>query len=515
MLYEKLSEQDIQRFCTYVECYADSENCHPYRGMSSIKDVLHHWALNKEHLYKLFGEKFILEQEIELAQPKKEIELNMLHRMDDPENPMCIFKKAVYKAAEEIFGPWTDEWYHIHSLFNADTLINNHINFLSHNTKSYTLSFPRGDVKLIDNAKVMKTLSKIADMLDLSDAFEQFRLEHSMSLNRKMIKGTLCLSIHPLDYITMSDNANSWQSCMNWREDGDYRVGTIEMMNSPCVVVAYLKSNDRTLKYADQEWNSKIWRTLLVITPEIGISVKGYPYQHPEATEASLEWLRQLASDNLNWKFGPYQELNVESCFTYGDIQGVRVDMHTYRMYNDFGATVHYGYLADDVDYVDCTYSGDTTCIYCGAPFYPDEERIVCCSNCADIYTDMYYCDECGERYHNDDMYWVEDIPICYDCFHRVAIEDEIWGDYLFKDNAIRVFLTRENDQTDIDADSVIWTHERATRENVYTGRFSHIIKYASCPPRPLKDEPGCYYWNYGDLTDEGLKYLFGTKRPV
>lgn len=513
MLYEKLSKRDIQRFRTYVQCYAGSENCSPYRHMGPTEDVLRCWAINKERLYKMFGEKFILEQEVELVQPRREIEMNMINRMDDSENPMYIFKKAVYRAAEEIFGAWTDEWYHIHSLFDINTLIDNHINFLPYNTKSYTLSFPKGEVKLIENAKTMKTLSKIADMLELSDAFEQFRLEHSMTLNRKMIKGTLCLSIHPLDYITMSDNANNWHSCMNWQEDGDYRVGTIEMMNSPSVVVAYLKSNDRILRYDDQEWNSKIWRTLLVITPEIGISVKGYPYQHPEATKASLEWLRQLALDNLGWEFGPYQELDVEGCFTYNGVQGTRIDMHTNRMYNDFGSTLHYGYLADCVDYVDCTYSADATCIYCGDFFDPDEERMVCCRNCADIYTDMYYCDECGERYHSDDMYWVEDTPICYDCFHNVAIEDGIWGDYLFKDNAIRVFLASENDQVDIDTDSVLWTHERATRENVYTGRFSHIGKYALCPPRPVEDEPGCYYWNYEDLTDDGLKYLYGIKR--
>ena len=38
----------------------------------------------------------------------------------------------------------------------------------------------------------------------------------------------------------MSDNNSGWESCMSWRNNGCYRRGTVEMMNSPYVIVAYL-----------------------------------------------------------------------------------------------------------------------------------------------------------------------------------------------------------------------------------------------------------------------------------
>ena len=75
-----------------------------------------------------------------------------------------------------------------------------------------------------------------------ADEWEEIRLAHSQIFNTNKMTGTLCLSIHPLDYATASDNDNGWSSCMSWRDDGCYRMGTVEMMNSPMVICAYFAS---------------------------------------------------------------------------------------------------------------------------------------------------------------------------------------------------------------------------------------------------------------------------------
>ena len=42
----------------------------------------------------------------------------------------------------------------------------------------------------------------------------------------------------------MSDNDYGWDSCMGWMNEGEYRLGTVEMMNSPCIVVAYIDGEE-------------------------------------------------------------------------------------------------------------------------------------------------------------------------------------------------------------------------------------------------------------------------------
>lgn len=514
MLYEKLTNKDIECLYDYVSLFAGFDDCRPIVSMGPVENVLRQWAINKQHFYQMFGENFILEKEIEFIQPKRDIERLLDEELSDEDTPIGVFKRKVFSWADSVFNPFDEARHFITGLFCSDNLIDNVVKWLPHNEKVYTLNILNKEIKISQGMKVIKVLSKIAKALDLTKEFEAFRISHSMVLNTKRLKGTLCLSIHPLDYLTMSDNANCWSSCMSWCECGDYRSGTVEMMNSSSVIVAYLKSNDKTLNFGPHEWNSKMWRTLIVMTPEVGISVKGYPYQHAELTELSMEWLRDLAAKNLDWHFGPYQELDVEgSSFVY-DNRCVRIDMETNNMYNDFSTVSHYGYLSNEVSFIDHNYSGELTCIYCGETFDPCDHNFVCCDNCAVNDTEMVYCEECGERYHQDDIYWVEDSTLCPDCFYDLAVEDEIWGDYIFKTNAIKIYLLDHASEIDSldENDYFIYASMAALRTQNYENRFSTISRYAINPPHEIPNEPNSYYWISDELTKDGLRYLFGIR---
>jgi hypothetical protein len=74
----------------------------------------------------------------------------------------------------------------------------------------------------------------------------------------KEYKTNLVLSIHPIDFMTSSDNASGWTSCMNWRDDGGYSSGTIEMMNSNMVIIAYLENNSKSFIFRDNQIPNKI-----------------------------------------------------------------------------------------------------------------------------------------------------------------------------------------------------------------------------------------------------------------
>ena len=163
-------------------------------------------------------------------------------------------------------------------------------------------------LKLCRGARPLKNIRKFCDSYkDVKPCPHLLQFINEISVVRTSNKGVgdLCISIHPLDYITMSDNANDWESCMSWHQNGCYRQGTVEMMNSPYVVVAYIKSrhNQMRLSYHyDNEqhyWNSKAWRELFVVTNNIVAGIKGYPDTNHTFAKEVLRFIADLAEQNL------------------------------------------------------------------------------------------------------------------------------------------------------------------------------------------------------------------------
>jgi hypothetical protein len=165
---------------------------------------------------------------------------------------------------------------------------------------TFIVPFPDGTTfKVQHGTKVSKAIGKIAKAFEMpNEQFEAFRIACSQGMNQKEITGNLTLSIHPLDYMTMSDNSCCWSSCMSWIEKGCYRQGTVEMMNSPMVIVAYITADDKVLKISsNQEWNSKKWRELFIVTPDIICNILGYPYRNANISQAAISLIKELAEE--------------------------------------------------------------------------------------------------------------------------------------------------------------------------------------------------------------------------
>ena len=116
----------------------------------------------------------------------------------------------------------------------------------------------------------------------------------------------------------MSDNNSNWQSCMNWQEEGCYRIGTVEMMNSNNVLCCYIEQGKTNWYFGGHQtaedgsidayiWNDKKWRILTYITKDIIMSGKSYPYNNDDYSKKIITEVRDLALKNLGWtySFGP------------------------------------------------------------------------------------------------------------------------------------------------------------------------------------------------------------------
>ena len=212
-------------------------------------------------------------------------------------------------------------------------------------------------------------------------------------MNDKILKGDLVLSIHPLDFLTMSNNNSGWSSCMHWggEDPGCYHIGTIEMMNSNNVICCYLESDSKKYSFgADNDakllyWNNKKWRQLVIVNKDIIVSGKAYPYQNKGITTAVLETLNKLAKENCGWtyQFGIEEYRDMEHIYCIDEMARNRdwirnkratkhnIILHTKGMYNDYfndNKTVYYCYRNKVKHNIMLSYSGKALCTRCANP---------------------------------------------------------------------------------------------------------------------------------------------------
>ena len=418
---------------------------------ASPEHLLRFWSINKRSLFHMFGDQLILSQNVSVDVPEEVLDAN-IDELQRAGKPGFTFTNAFKKwTREQPFclnaegDDYNEAYWQLRSLMWSSTLKNN-----KYSEGTIKMPLPNGKtLKIQDGDKAVKVLGKIAKAYDLP-GFEEFRIAHSMCFNDKQLKGELCLSIHPLDYMTMSDNECGWKSCMNWRHVGEYRQGTVEMMNSPYVVVAYLKS-DKDMTFDFGSWNNKRWRSLFIVHPQAIISVRQYPYYSEDLDKICLQWLRDLASPIEG--YGPYasnwqelrNETDIEHCETGEQID---VDIATNFMYNDI-QYYHKSYLAHGINCLYFNYSGEAECMICGDEIeYNDDDfddccrpSALCCVECME-YTE---CAHCGRRvYGSSDLYEVEGAFVCYHCR-----EDEtrycVWNEqYYWEENIIDLYVKAE-----------------------------------------------------------------------
>lgn len=380
---------------------------------ADVDTILRFWGKNKsKYLFDLLGQQFTYSQKIEYHRPLAEIrsqisdELNI--RID---SPLKIFKEYYEKALkclENEFGFLPQEyWVSLH-LLEPYVLAENKADI------NFDMVLNGKKISIQTESKPVKIIRKIVLALELNEQlFEDFRIALSLILNQKTLKGDLCISIHPLDYMTMSDNSCDWSSCMSWKESGCYRRGTVEMMNSVSVVVAYLKSDHEFFLDSDHTWSNKKWRQLFIVDENFIAGIKGYPYKNIELQKEVIKILAKLAKENLGWEYydqfciynDAAEPLSIstktnELCFDFM--------FETNDMYNDFGSTD--SVIMVSTNYTDnatiCyNYSGPSVCMCCGkaAAYYDDceAECLVCC-DCLDVEPEPEcYCDNCGDPIWN------------------------------------------------------------------------------------------------------------------
>ena len=461
-LFAKLPENEVSQLHRYLDSYSGGSAI----GREHMDHYLRYWNDNKINFYRMFGEQFILRKEVLFEKPFDELEDEMDSAIRWGSELVKRFCKE-FKATidEKLCGPGSKlacMRYELMSFVdNMAMLVDNCYNGDAITIPAEYTATKRA-MQINKGCKVSKMVGKISDALGIKisscvcpncgridiegnkcpycgnenceekDGYEAFRQAHSLVLNQKKIKGTLCLSIHPLDFLTMSDNDCGWTSCMSWMEEaGDYRMGTVEMMNSPCVVIAYIEAKDK-MWVCGNDWSNKRWRQLYIVTPELILGNRQYPFESDVLQGAAIKWLRDLANPVPG--YGPYAEeasqIRNNAWNTIGDLK-IHFNLYTSYMYNDV-YDCRLAYVAphrlEDENRYDLCFSGPAVCASCGDDIEYDtvEAHNVICRKC----DGHWRCDCCGD-YHSeyDSCYEVGDYLYCDWCYHNELESCECCGD--------------------------------------------------------------------------------------
>lgn len=454
-IFNALSTEDKNKMYDYIYLYGSRSNC--IQPVAKLETIMRFWDKAKsEYLYKLFGEQLILTKKIVFE--KDEAEIADLIRSEIT---------GSWGHAPEAYRPFIEAWQDL-GVKLSDNAENNEIHWAmqdliggtslaSNRYSGHSVEIPLPNDKkyrLSDGAKASKAIGKIALAYGLPK-YEEFRIAHSQVLNEKSVSGELCLSIHPLDYMTMSDNDCGWSSCMSWQDHGDFRQGTVEMMNSPMVVMAYLKSStDFTLSSKDNEyWNSKRWRELFVVTPEVVAGIKGYPYWNESLEKEALIWIKELIEASDLDGFGPYDD----DIYTYAGHShyievgedSIPLSFGTRLMYNDFYDT-HKIIICSDHSRIpnDIHYSGESECLSCGGVLVDwESESDLFCPQCDPVYR----CCECGDWHSLDDLIEVDGDLYCSYCYDDNIMECADCGQPHDYRNMTAVHFAKDMDNIFID----------------------------------------------------------------
>lgn len=410
-LLEQLTELDKKRIHNFITTWG----C-PSEDFIGVDEYLEQWAKHNTKLYHLLGNNISISMPFNYEKDQEELREDCEQKLY--RHPFyIIFRKYI---REELPNRDTSIGWTAYEAFTHWENVAKNIFPLSFKVPNVKTG---GTLQVQKGGKYIKTMNRIFDadpagfervakrVLARDDFFDDeestefenksleelkqdFINKHSAILNDKRISCTLTISIHPLDYITMSDNGNDWESCMSWKHDGCYHQGTVEMMNSNMVLCCFLHndkipwnfSSDNEMK--DHEgleewlWNNKKYRQLIYVTKDIIVSGKSYPYANDEISQKIITAVKDLAMQNMQWtySFGPerYQDMK----WINGSKSMIRakgfarkheeikhnVIIETNAMYNDFvrDSGRHYWCYRNKVQHTKViNASGPATCLCC------------------------------------------------------------------------------------------------------------------------------------------------------
>lgn len=295
----------------------------------------------------------------------------------------------------------------------------------------------------------------------------------SRIIQENKVVGHLCFSVHPLDFLSSSENDYNWRSCHSL--DGEYRAGNLSYMVDKSTIICYLKS-ENNVKLPnfpeDVPWTNKKWRMLLFFSNDMSMMFAGR--QYPFTTVTGPDIVRQnlhnvgLFKDWSEWNSVKVTRVTDDNGTvfhlktTYVPVGGVLrpIDevikngehgMHFNDLLNSSCYSPIYSFNSRGLLWTGSegrsrpnthfVIGGPVYCMDCGQYEITISEtmRCVSCEEAhGDLNTDDFgYCSCCGRHVYFDNVTWVGDDPVCDHCLSSQASTCSDCEEWFYNDDLI------------------------------------------------------------------------------
>ena len=318
--------------------------------------------------------------------------------------------------------------------------------------------------------KGMKISRALKFFIDDKEMLDRTQTYMSTILQEVRVSGTLCFSVHPLDFLSASENTYNWRSCHAL--DGEYRSGNLSYMVDSSTIICYLKSDKEVILPrfpSSVPWNNKKWRMFLFLSNKRNLVFAGR--QYPFFNEDILSLIQRVIKKDLkllkpqglyysDWT--PFRQDVITKCGEVSlDDKYIEIRRKMYPMRNiveDMDGSLHFNDLLYSSGFIPYYFNeesyaiempsykvsvgGGAPCLKCGNNDVWLSSTMLCkdCEleygNCTD--EDYFsFCEYCGERVYNDDVVYVDDMTFCSHCADRVAEECPSCGALYLSDNGV------------------------------------------------------------------------------
>lgn len=358
------------------------------------------YAKNKAQFYKDFGDKFII---------SKEINLSISHE----------FKMARMKRSVD---------YDLSGALKELIIANGVDGFFENKIKNdLTLETPKGPVTIKAGMKLSKAFKFFIENEHL---LNRNQTQYSKAINDSVLSGTLSISCHPLDYLSMSMNKHGWSSCQSLT--GDYASGTLSLMNDKTTLIGYL--SDGTFDHdvfdmVEPYWNSKRFRVLIHIDPtrKLVYISRNYPYTAVPLENALLDMIREIYPDSQ------FEDLaKADQDFINRTKTGGYDTMHYSDLSSSNSVKYSVGKDFNEDNFERMVIGHSALCCKCESHVI-QEAFEYCCYDCSEH---RFCCDCCGDGgFSEDDMIYIGNDMVCHHCVDDCYTECEECGELGHNDN--------------------------------------------------------------------------------
>lgn len=300
---------------------------------------------------------------------------------------------------------------------------------------------------IVENGTIISSGEKVPKGMKLVKSFKFFEHDQktleelqnraSMIIQEDKIEGYLCFSVHPLDFLSSSENTYNWRSCHAL--DGEYRAGNLSYMMDKSTVMCYLRS-EKTNNFLPNfpnsvMWNSKKWRMLLFLSDNWNAMYAGR--QYPFFSDTALNIIKQyvIPALNLSGNWSNWHNDEISNYEFQDDEDKVDTTFFNYIYIPMKGSLYKKDQLIEDGEH--SQHFNDLLKSSCYVPYYCWNKQhwkgvhfsigaAAPCLRCGESHvavTDSVLCTDCELEYGNSE----DEMFTTCDCCGRRILYDESW----------------------------------------------------------------------------------------